>query len=324
MDWKKILSFTGIGIVVYAGIRYLLPTAIPFLLGWLLASLVLPAAKWMERKWHIKRGIAGGILIGILTVGAGMIFWKLSELLILQVKNLLANMGLWAKQADGFLDTCCCTIENYTGIRAEQVRHFLVYQAGRIQEQVQNNAGAVCMDYLLTLVKGVIALFGGMLVMIIFGTMIIKDMDSFREWMEKGKVSRRFLSAGRKIYAAGGKYLKAQCCIMGIVSLICMAGFWALKNPYFVVAGLVVGLLDALPLIGAGTVLIPWSILWLLQGEYMRCVGYFVLYLAADVARQILEPRLLGKEMGIPPAVMLVSVYVGFFFMGLQVFFWVR
>ena len=81
MNWKKILAVVGIGIAVYAGMRYLFWAAVPFLLGWFLAGLVLPAAKWMERKLHIRRGIAGGILIGLLTVLLAVVVWKLSGLL---------------------------------------------------------------------------------------------------------------------------------------------------------------------------------------------------------------------------------------------------
>lgn len=292
-----------------------------FFLGWLLASMVLPAAKWIEKKWHIRRGIAGGILIGILTAGLGFAVWKLFGLLVLQARNLLENVGLWAEQAKGFLNTCCCTIETYTGIRAEQVRQFLVYQAGRIQEQVQKNMGTACLGYLVTLVKGVVTLAGGVIVVVIFGTLVIRDMEEFREKMSKGRISSIFLSVGRKICAAGGRYLKAQCCIMGIVGLVCVAGFWLLKNPYFVVAGLTVGFLDALPLIGAGTILIPWAILWWIRGDYMMGTGYLLLYLAADLVRQFLEPRMLGKQMGIHPALMLAAVYGGFFLYGFAGFF---
>lgn len=321
MDWKGILIFTGIGIVVYAGMRYLLPAAVPFLLGWLLASMILPGAKWVEKKFHVRRGVAGGILIGILTAGLSFLIWKLSGLLVWQVGNLLENMGLWAEQAKGFFDDCCCAIETYTGIRADQIREFLIYQAGRIQEQVQKNMGAACVGYLVTMVKGLVALLGGVLVVIIFGTLVIKDMEEFRERMSRGKISSRILAVGRTICAAGGRYLKAQFCIMGIVSLVCMAGFWILKNPYFVIAGLAVGFLDALPLIGAGTILIPWAVLSWIQGEYMLGFGYLVLYLAAYVVRQVLEPRILGKQMGIHPAMMLAAVYGGFFLYGFPGFF---
>lgn len=321
VDWKKIVAITGIGIVVYAGMRYLLPAAVPFLLGWLLASMVLPAAKWIEKRCHIRRGIAGGILIGLLTAVLALGIWKLSGLLVEQIKELLIHAGLWAKKAKGFLDTCCHAIEDLTGIGAEDSRQFLLYQIGRIQEEVQNKMGTACLGYLVTLIKGIVALLGGILVIVIFGTLVIKDMDDFRKRMEAGKFTRRILSIGRKICAAGGRYLKAQCVLMGIVAAVCILGLWILGNRYFVVGGLVIGFLDALPLIGTGTILIPWALLLCIQGKYGAALGYLLLYLTADMTRQFLEPKMLGKQMGMHPAVMLIAVYGGFFLYGFAGFF---
>lgn len=321
VEWKKILVMTGIGAGVYAGMRYLLPPAVPFLLGWLLASMILPAAKWMEKRMHIRRGIAGGILIGSATVGAAWGIWKLAIAVISQVEKLMVNLNGWSSQAESFLDSCCRAIETYTGIHAEDARNFLIYQAGRIQEEVQNKLGSACLGYLMTAVRGIVVLAGGVLVMIIFGTLVIKDMEEFRQKISRGKYTGKIAAIWKKICFAGGKYLKAQCVLMGIISVICMAGFWLLGNSYFAVAGIVVGLLDALPLIGAGTILIPWALLWVLRGEYLTALGYLILYLAADLTRQFLEPRILGKEIGLHPAMMLVSVYGGFFLYGFAGFF---
>lgn len=234
---------------------------------------------------------------------------------------MFENVGLWIKQADGFLDSCCRSVSDYVGIDAQQMRKFLVLQAGILQERVQNQFGQACVGYLFTMLKGVVALCGGVLVVIIFGTLVIKDMEEFREKMRAGAIGRKFMAVAGRICMMGGKYLKAQFMLMGIVSLICMVGFWLLDNPYFVAVGLTVGFLDALPLIGTGMILIPWSILWCIQGEYMTAVGYFILYLVADLVRQFLEPRLLGREMGMHPALMLIAVYGGFLIYGFSGFF---
>ena len=321
VDWKKIVIMTGIGVVVYAGIKYLLPPAIPFLLGWFLAALVLPAAKWIEKKMKIRRGIAGGILIGMIAALSAWGIWKLSAAVVSQTRRLMIHIGVWETNMSRFLDSCCYMIETYTGIGAEDVRNFLLYQVGRMQEEIQNKLGSVCFDYLVTLIRGGIVLIGGIIVMILFGTLVIKDMEIFREKINKGKYTGRLAAIWRKICHAGGRYLKTQCILMVIISIVCVIGFWLLGNPYFAVAGIVVGILDALPLIGAGTVLIPWSILWVVEGEYLKALGYLVLYFAADVTRQFLEPRILGKEIGIHPAILLISVYGGFYLYGFGGFF---
>lgn len=321
VERKKIWYGIGTGLGVYVGMRYLFPAAVPFLLGWMLASMVLPAARWMERRWKIRRGIGGGLLILVITVTAALLLWKAGGLLVAQVQGLLAGISDWGEKAGNFLDYCCAVLENVTGISAEKSRNFLIYQAGLLAEQLQNRLGPACLGYLLTLVKGIIALGGGVLVVILFGTLVLKDMDQFRKWIRKSEAGRRIVRITEGLCRAGGRYLKAQLTIMLLVASLCAAGFWILGNPYFLVAGVVVGLLDALPLIGTGTILIPWALLWCLQGEYMLGLGYFLLYLAADLLRQFLEPRLLGQQIGLHPAVMLISIYGGFFLYGLPGFF---
>lgn len=316
MEWKKYILFAGTGIVVYAGMRYLLPAAIPFLLGWLLASMVLPVAVWLEKHLGIRRGIAGGILIGVFTVILGWGLWELAGLLVVQTRELMERIGIFADQAQGYLDNCCTLMAKITGIGEGNIREFLVYHVGKIQEEAQQKMSTAWLGYAVTVTKGIVTLAGGMVVAILFGTLLVKDLEEIRRWMGAGKVRGKILTIGQKICRAGGRYIKAQFLIMCLVALVCMGGFWILKNPYFVVAGVIVGILDALPLIGVGTILIPWAILWCIQGEYMTGLGYFILFLAANLTRQFAEPHIVGKEMGMHPALLLISVYGGFFLYG--------
>ena len=114
--------------------------------------------------------------------------------------------------------------------------------------------------------------------------------------------------------------MKAQGKIMLVVGMVCVLGLWLLGNPYFVLWGVLIGFLDALPVLGVGIILIPWAVSWLVRGNYWLALGYLMLFLAADLVRQFLEPKILGKEIGIHPALMLVSVYGGIFLYGVAGF----
>lgn len=321
MEWKKIGIASGIGIVVYMGIRYLLPVAIPFFIGWLFAVKVLPMACWMEKRWKIPRGIGGGILILFFTGTTSYIVWRFAELFLAQVGSLLEKVNLWSKDTMVFFERCCQVMGKYTGIETGQIRQFLIFQAGKIQEELQNHVGTEGLGYLITTIKGLGILGAGFITAVIFGTLVVKDVENIRRKMEKRTFTRKLLIIGRKICQTGGKYLKGQLFIMLVVSTVCIVGFWFLKNPYFVAAGVLVGFLDMLPLIGTGTILIPWSILWCIQGEYAKAAGYFLLYLVAYLVRELLEPKVLGKQIGLHPALMVVSVYVGFYIYGFAGFF---
>lgn len=316
MNGKQILLLAGISAAVCIVIKYVLPPAIPFLLGWMLAIWVLPVAKWIEKKTHIKRGIAGGLIIGVVSILSGYGILKGIQLLLKQIKRLVITVQDWTGQSDHVLKHWCAIAEEYTGIDDGKIKNFILEQVDSVLIVLQQRAGEYCMDGIWNVVNQCIVWGGGIIIMIIFGILLIQDMEDIRRRMEDGPVLGKLSTIGKKVYHAGGKYIKAQGCLMLIIGVVCVAGLWIMGNPYFVVAGLVIGVLDALPVIGAGTILIPWAILWLLKGEYMTALGYFLLYVAVDLLRQFLEPKILGKEIGLHPAWMLISVYGGFFLYG--------
>ena len=73
-----------------------------------------------------------------------------------------------------------------------------------------------------------------------------------------------------------------------------------------------VAVVDALPVLGSGTVLIPWTLLLLIQGQYGQALGMGLVYLAAVVVRSVLEPRLVGRQLGLDPLVTLAAFYAGY------------
>ena len=120
----------------------------------------------------------------------------------------------------------------------------------------------------------------------------------------------------KRIWEMGGAYLKAQLIIMGCVIVICVAGLWILKNPYALLIGTVIGLLDVLPFIGTGTILIPWAVISLFTKKFFHAAAYVVLFLIANTTREFLEPKLIGKSLGLYPIAILISVYVGLYLFG--------
>ncbi len=317
---KKILTMVGLGILVYAGIKYLLVPVIPFLLGWGLACWVLPLAKWFERKFRIKRGIAGGILVGTATVGIGWGIFRLGNILLKQISSLTEWISEWSVQKNKIYHQCCQAVERYVGIDEGEVYQFLVLQEEKLGRKLQNTVSTQGVNYLLDMLKGIIWVVSSVLVVIIFAVLLIKDMEEFQTKIQEIPVASTVWRIGKNIGKAGGRYLKAQGEIMLVVGLVCVLGLWFLGNPYFLVWGLFIGFLDALPVLGVGIVLIPWAFIWLIRGNYWLALGYLVLFLVADLVRQFLEPKILGKEIGLHPALMLASVYGGIFLYGVAGF----
>ena len=90
-----------------------------------------------------------------------------------------------------------------------------------------------------------------------------------------------------------------------------MAGLWAIKNPYYILLGIGIGLLDALPLFGTGTVLVPWALVELLAGRGGRAAALIGIYVFCYILRQVLETRMMAKGMGLSALETLISLYAG-------------
>ena len=106
-------------------------------------------------------------------------------------------------------------------------------------------------------------------------------------------------------------FVKAQGVILLIISVVCSVVLGIAGIPGGILLGLLAGFLDMLPFIGTGIVLVPLSAWQLLNGQYIQTVVCLALYGACIVTRELLEPKLIGKRMGIAPVFMLMAVYAG-------------
>ena len=110
----------------------------------------------------------------------------------------------------------------------------------------------------------------------------------------------------------------AQFKIMFMVALILLAGFVVLGIRYAFLLAILIAVLDFLPLFGTGTVLLPWAVVKVFSGEYMLAAGLALLYVVSQVARQMIQPKIVGDSMGLPPLMTLFLLYLGFKIRGIS------
>ena len=96
-----------------------------------------------------------------------------------------------------------------------------------------------------------------------------------------------------------------------------LVGFLLMRLDYAAVLAVAVAILDALPVFGVGTILIPWSLYSLLTGAYMRALYLALLYVVIVIVRNALEPKILGARIGLNPLLMLMCLYLGYVTLGL-------
>jgi len=116
---------------------------------------------------------------------------------------------------------------------------------------------------------------------------------------------------------AFGGYFKAQFKIMIVITIILFVGLELLGVSYSFIIALIIAFLDLLPVLGTGTVLGPWTVIEIFNGDYLFAVGLVALYIICQVVKQVLQPKMVGDSIGMNPLLTLFFMFVGYKFGGM-------
>ena len=139
-----------------------------------------------------------------------------------------------------------------------------------------------------------------------------KEISTFLKKHIPKSIQMRALELKTEIKKYMGGYLRAQMIIMSISFVILLIGLLILRVEYSLIIAIAIAIFDALPFFGSGAVLIPWAIVNFLSGEATRGVGLLIIYLSVLLMRQLIEPKIVSKSIGMHPLLTLMSMYAGY------------
>lgn len=318
----KFLAFSVVIAGIWLSFQLFFPIFFPFFLGGALALAAEPMVSFLSKKAGLVRGAAvalgvtaalGFLLIALLLICALIVrevaalvavLPNLEEAAESSISTLSAwALGIVARLPAGIRDVLTRSISDFfssSSALLDQSVRFVVSHTGGVLRQVPDSA----------LVLGTT---------IISGYMISAKLPKIRAWL-KTKLSteriRKLLQGAKRLKNAIFGWLKAQLKLMGITWLFLTMGLILLRIPYAPVWAAAISLVDAFPILGTGTVLLPWSVICLIQGDTPRALGLLGIYGAVTLTRSALEPKLLGKYLGLDPLVTLIAIYAGYQFWG--------
>ena len=319
MRWKKAGITVGVVAGVFLIMKYAVPVMLPFLLGWILALAVLPAARWIAsrkvcRKLRFTEGGVGAVLILLLSVGSILGVMWLLQALSAQIGRLISLYPVIKREFCQIIGQCCIQVEHTVGIPARESSQYIYMQLDHISSSFLD--GSQSMEAAVGSMKKCVVIVGGLILCVVSAVLILQEHGEWKKRFSALSVFKKTRALLKSLQSGIAEYFKAQIKIMGIIILLCIAGLFLLGTPHFFVAGLALGLLDALPVLGTGTFLVPAALVLALRGNAAGAVGCIALYLVTSCVRQFLEPRLIGKKVGVSPLLVLLSVYLGLFLYG--------
>ena len=310
--WPLLFAFLG----VWIGIRYLLPLVLPFLIGWGLAELAEPGVKFLHNRMKWPRPAASALSVGVGLAGVSVLLVVLSAVVYRELGILWQAVPGIVEQLSGLVsrakDASMSVIRRAPeGLGAPLERMVGSLFAG--SSVVLEKAAGAALGFAGGIVSGIP---GGALMIgtaVISAFMISAQLPALKKRITGTKYwQMRLAPVVSRVKEAVGGWLKAQAKLLGVTFGIIALGLLLLGSRHVLLWAFLIALVDAIPMLGTGTVLVPWSLLCFLQGNPVRGVGLLGLYVTAMLVRSALEPRVVGRQLGINPLLTLAALYAGF------------
>lgn len=304
-------------VLLWLGVRYLLRWLLPFLLALALAAAVEPVIAWCRRRMGLKRGFTAAVVTiavtGAILALAAVIVWQLirqAAELLGQLPGLLAGLPGMTEDLQQRLEDFCAACPQ--GLRSwlEEVPALL----GTLAAGVAQRASGACITAAAALAAALpgVFLFCGTTALAVFFTAgsYPRVMAFFRRQL--GHRLDRARGVKANLLSTLGKWCRAQAILLGVTFCQLLAGFLLMGQRYALLLAAVTALVDALPVFGTGTVLLPWAAVCLLAGQAPRAVALAALYAVISAVRSLLEPKVMAAQAGLPPLAALAAMYAGF------------
>jgi len=313
---KKLIQWGNKGVVLlglllgaYLVVMYLTP----FLIAFIIAMILEPLVRFFMQRFKMGRKTASWLTMLIGLGGVGSIIVTIVIQFVAQIRQLIQNLpDIYYRVYEQIL------------IYAE--KGTIVYQElpKEVADYIKNLSVTLAKNgsqFINSFVKGVFDTAGSIPAMIFFIVITLVSLYFFivdrqtmlvvahnrlpKAWFEK------MISLKQELFNALAGYVKAQLIMMSITFVELYIGFIIIRVEYALALAVIIAILDALPFVGTGIILIPWSVFEFITGHTRSGILLLVLYLIVILVRQMIEPKILSSQIGIHPIFTLGGMYIG-------------
>lgn len=318
---KAILNLV-IALVILLAVIWLLPKAIiffmPFIVGWIIALIASPMVKFFEEKLKIRRK-AGSVFVIVVVIGLVVLAgYLICGKLIREIAGFIQDLpDMWASMEGDFdeiakklsivYEKFPVDVQNTLNNIGEQASEF----AGDMISKISSPTIAAVGNFAKQLPTLLIGIIMCLLSAYFFVAEREQVTSSVKQYMPE-PLRYRFRLIKNSLVKAVGGYLKAQIKIEVWIYLLLVVGFFILRIDYALLIALGVAIMDFLPFFGTGTIMVPWAVIKFLSADYKMTIGLLVIWGISQLVRQIIQPKIVGDSIGVPPIPTLFLLYIGY------------
>lgn len=324
---QKLQYISGIVIItasVIAGFKYVFPFVAPFVIAYAVAVMIEKPVNRLARVFKGRKMIASAVIVilfsAVLCVGIGLAaYFGLAEIKSF-IKNYEYNMVTFRQTAARI----CFNMDGWLGLSDGQCLDFICRCMEKFEKTVDNGGVSQIMTKVVTIsvpaVIKTITVTGSVIICFISVVYLAVVIDNVRDWKKENVFRMEIKAVSDSLYRLIHVYFKIEALILVINSILCIIALLIIKNPYAVVLGILIGIVDMLPVFGTGTVLLPWALFELVNKNVTSAAVLVSAYVVTYFVREIMESKCLGDKTGIPPFVMLMVIFLGIMIYGIMGF----
>lgn len=331
----------------YCFMKYAFGLFFPFILAFVVAMIMQKPINFISRKTKLKKGIVSGIMILLLVVALGTLvsllgvkLWDgiqgFASFLVRKfgdLPNFLDKAELWVADRIAFLPASVEEMIN-TNLNSfiETAKNLLTSQSDELAENmprlpnVSSLLGNVDFSAISNLTSGVVdtakqipSVFLAIIISVFACVFMASDYDNLMGFIKRqfaGK-SENFSKAKTIITTSFKNLIKAYVLIILVtfcemfLGLSVLKLFGIYKGSWVFFIAIITAIVDIFPVLGTGTILLPWSLYSFISGDIPMGIGVLVLYIFISVMRQFIEPKLVAGQLGLPPFLTIMGMYIG-------------
>ncbi len=314
----NVLFFILAAAIIYFSVKYVLGWILPFIIGFFVALLLRPAMQFLSMKLRIPQKVSSVILVLLFYAVVSFLIILIGTKIVLILSDAFNNLpDMYTKYIAPLIVSLFEQLRELTARVDPQVAGVIENTIDSFSDSMGSVISTLSSSVLVALSSTVTSVPGTILFIllsIISSVFFAADYSRITGYITNilPKNIRSHMTTLKSMSAdLGFKYAKSYTILLLITFAELTIGLLILGINNALALAALIAFIDLLPVLGTGAVLIPWGAINLLMGDYFLGIGILVLYVVILVVRQVLEPRIVGRQIGVHPLAMLVSMYVG-------------
>lgn len=318
----KALANIAFSLVILLLCIFLIPKMVmlflPLLIGWVISCIANPLVVFLENKLKIRRKAGTVVVIVAVIAAVSGIGYATFSILFRQIYGFVKELPEMWELLVNDLDSFASLTNQYVGGVAPKLTEFFNNIEKSIGEAITSLPSKLDFDTfggMGTMVGNIANMAISVIMAMLSAYFFIADREWLYEALErivpKGIAKKYDVFYGSLKQAVGG-YFKAQLRIEVWMYILILLGLTILKVRYSLLIALLIAVIDILPFFGSGAILMPWAVVTALGGNYVRALGFLIIWGVGQLFRQIIQPKIMGDSIGMPPIPTIILLFVGY------------